>query len=82
MVESGRIHDLRELGEAHFARAIEERLVTRAPTLTKQQRAIQAHALAGSIFSLLTWWVNHGMTPSARDMDEQFHSRLPEPNNR
>ncbi|HEY3836910.1 MAG TPA: TetR/AcrR family transcriptional regulator [Bryobacteraceae bacterium] len=76
MVESGRIHDLRELGEAHFARGIEDRLVSRAPTLTKQQRAIHAHALAGSIFSLLTWWVNHGMTPSARDMDQQFHSQL------
>lgn len=76
MIESGRIHDIRELGEAHFARGIEERLVTRAPTLTKQQRAIHAHALAGSIFSLLTWWINHNMTPSARDMDEQFHSQV------
>ena len=76
MVESGRIHDLRDLGEAHFARGIEERLVTRAPTLTKQERAIQAHALAGSIFSLLTWWITHGMIPSARDMDQQFHSQL------
>jgi len=76
MVESGRIHDLRELGEAHFARGIEERLVTRTPGLTKQERAIQAYALAGSIFSLLTWWINHGMTPCAREMDEQFHSQV------
>jgi len=36
LVESGRIYEVRELGEAHFARAIEERLAQRMPHLTKK----------------------------------------------
>jgi hypothetical protein len=29
--------------------------------------------LAGSLFSLLSWWVQHGMTPPPVEMDKLFH---------
>jgi AcrR family transcriptional regulator len=75
LVESGRIHDVKELGEAHFARSIEQRLERqqRAPSLTKETRTALAHAFAGALFSLLSWWVQHGMRPSPRKMDDLFH---------
>lgn len=78
LVESGRIHDARELGEAHFARSIAQRLARprRGGPLPVEDRAALAHALAGSLFSLLSWWVRQGMTPTPAQMDRQFHSLI------
>ena len=78
LVESGRMHDLRELGEAHFARGIAERLARprRGGPLPVEARTALAHALAGSLFSLLTWWVRQGMTVPPAQMDRHFHRLL------
>jgi AcrR family transcriptional regulator len=75
MVESGRIHDVKELGEAHFARSIEQRLEQqpRSNSLTKETRTALAHAFAGALFALLSWWVQQGMHTSPRAMDDLFH---------
>ena len=75
LVESGRMHDVMELGQEHFARGIEVRLneIPRASTVPCDSRAAIARALAGSLFSLLAWWVQHGMTPSPAEMDKMFH---------
>lgn len=75
LVESGRIHDVMELGQDHFARGIEQRLneIPRARTIPSERRGAIAHGLAGSLFSLLTWWVQHGMTLSPQEMDKLFH---------
>ena len=33
-----------------------------------------SHALAGSLLSLLKWWLDHGAKESAQEMDELFHA--------
>ncbi len=75
LVASGRIQDVWELGREHFGRGIERRLaeIPRAHRIPRQQRAAVAHGLAGNLFSLLSWWLHHGMTPSPKEMDELFH---------
>jgi AcrR family transcriptional regulator len=76
LVESGRIHDVRELGEAHFARGIEQRLEQQPRSLSKERRAALAHAFAGALFFLLSWWVRQGMRTSPREMDDLFHGMV------
>jgi AcrR family transcriptional regulator len=73
MVKSGKIHDLRALGEGLFARSIEERLQAAGIEIEPMQRSAQAHALAGSFFSLLDWWMDKGMKADPKEMDEVFH---------
>ncbi len=75
LVSSGRVHEIMELGQEHFARGIEQRLGEIAPgrNLPLAQRAAAARSLAGSLFSLLTWWLQHGMTPSPEEMDQLYH---------
>ncbi len=67
LLASGRGQEILELGQGHFARAIEERLPQ------TEGRAALAHALAGALFSLLTWWVRRGMPGSPEEMDALFH---------
>jgi AcrR family transcriptional regulator len=76
LVESGRMHDVMELGQEHFARGMEQRLneIPRARTIPPDRRGAIAHGLAGSLFSLLAWWVQHGMSLSPQEMDKLFHS--------
>ena len=75
LVESGRMPDVMELGLGHFGRGIAQRLneIPRARTIPPDRRGAIAHGLAGSLFSLLTWWVQHGMTLSPEEMDKLFH---------
>lgn len=75
LVESGRLHDVMELGQQHFARGIEQRLneMPRAHTIPPKRRGAIAHGLAGSLFSLLIWWVQHEMPLSPEEMDKLFH---------
>jgi AcrR family transcriptional regulator len=75
LVESGRIPDVMELGLGHFGRGIAQRLneIPRARTIPPDRRGAIAHGLAGSLFSLLTWWLQHGMTLSPEEMDKLFH---------
>jgi len=58
LVESGRLHDLMELGQEHFARGIEKRLseIPRARRIRPYRRAALAHGFSGNLFSLLSWW--------------------------
>lgn len=78
LLESGRLRDVLELGQEHFARGIAQRLAetSRARSISPHQRDATAHGLAGNLFSLLTWWIHHGMSPSAREMDQLFHKQL------
>jgi hypothetical protein len=67
--------DVMELGLGHFGRGIAQRLneIPRARAIPPDRRGAIAHGLAGSLFSLLTWWVQHGMTPKPEEMDKLFH---------
>lgn len=75
LVASGKAHDVMELGQGQFARAIEQRLMkltTEKATVTGQFAAM-SHALAGALFSSLSWWLDRGMPVSAAEMDDAFH---------
>jgi AcrR family transcriptional regulator len=78
MVASGRIHDVLELGQGEFARGIEQRLahMPRASGIPAEQRAAVAHAHAGALLSLMSWWLDHNMPSSPERMDELFHRML------
>jgi AcrR family transcriptional regulator len=75
LVASGKVHDVMELGQGQFARAIEQRLtkLSSAEPARPGQFAAVAHALAGALFALLGWWIDHGMRVSAAEMDNTFH---------
>jgi len=78
LVESGRIHNFFELARGHFARGIEGRLaeLPRSGALAPATRPLVAHALAGSLLSLLTWWIDHGMTTPPAEMDALYHDMV------
>ena len=75
LVASGKVHDVMELGQGHFARSVERRLtkLNAAQGSRPKQLAAAAHALAGALFALLGWWIDHGMPISAAEMDNTFH---------
>jgi AcrR family transcriptional regulator len=74
LVASAKVRDVTELGQGYFARAIEQRLaeVQRIPTTSLSRTAI-AHALAGALLSLLSWWIDRGMPASPAEMDDIYH---------
>jgi hypothetical protein len=61
-----------ELGHGYFARAIEQRLSEVQP-LRISFRTAMAHALAGALLSLLSWWIDRGMPASPHEMDDMYH---------
>jgi AcrR family transcriptional regulator len=75
LVAAGKLHDVFELATGLFARGIDERLAAspRASHVAPEQRTAMGHALAGALFALLNWWLNHRTTESAEQMDETFH---------
>lgn len=73
VVRSGKMNDVRALAQGVFARLIEERLQAAGLEIEARQRSAQAHALAGSFFSLLDWWLDKGMKADPQEMDALFH---------
>lgn len=74
IVASGKIHDVLELGQGHFARGIEQRLTELHRTCgTDVQRHAVAQALAGALLSLLSWWIKAKMPTSPAHMDDLYH---------
>jgi len=73
LVASGKANDVRELGRGIFARSIDDRLQAAGVQLDAVQRSAQAHALAGSMFSLLDWWIDKGMKSDPQELDDLFH---------
>ena len=78
MAASQKIRDVFDLGQGHFARAIDQRLATLPATrnLSPTRRSALAHASAGSLFSLLNWWLSHGGSTTPVQMDALFHQTL------
>jgi AcrR family transcriptional regulator len=73
--DAGRLTDLFDLTQEYFARGIEQRLIDsgRLTRLSKPELAARANALAGSLLSLLRWWMDRIEKESAAKMDEMFH---------
>ena len=78
LVTSGKVHDVLELGQGHFARAIDARLrtVPAAAGLPPIRRTAMAHALAGALVALLSWWLDHGAAGSPAAMDDVYHQMV------
>ncbi|HEV7509748.1 MAG TPA: TetR/AcrR family transcriptional regulator [Thermoanaerobaculia bacterium] len=73
MAAADKVNDVLALGRGFFARSIEERLLLAGVALEPMELAARAHALAGSIFALLDWWVGKGMKADPKEMDALFH---------
>lgn len=73
LAESGRLADFLELARGHFARSIEQRLRMAGLALEPVASKAHAHALSGSLFALLDWWLAHSNEASPAEMDALFH---------
>jgi AcrR family transcriptional regulator len=75
LVASGKVHDVQQLGQGHFARAIDRRLSELPATaeLPPARRSAISHALAGALLSMLSWWIDHGAPGSPMEMDDVYH---------
>lgn len=73
--DSGHLKDFFDLAEGHFARGIERRLAEsgRLKNVPQRELAARGAALAGSLLSLLRWWLDRGEKETPRAMDEMFH---------
>src|SRR5436305_5495797 len=75
LADSGRLNDFFDLAQGYFARGIEQRLrdSTRLTKLPRRELTGRAVALAGSLLSLLRWWIDRGAKEPPAEMDELFH---------
>jgi len=75
LMASGRMQDVIGLAQEHFARGIAVRLaeLPRARGISAPQRGPMAHALAGALLSIQSWWIDHGMAESPAEIDELYH---------
>jgi AcrR family transcriptional regulator len=75
LADAGRLNDFFDLAQGYFARAIEDRLreSKRLPKITQGELAARACALAGSLLSLLRWWLDRGAKEPPGEMDDLFH---------
>ena len=73
--DAGRLNDFFDLAQDYFARGIEQRLIDtgRVSKLSKSELAARANALAGSLLSLLRWWMDRIEKEPAAKMDDMFH---------
>ena len=65
--------DVRELAIGCFARSIEKRLILAGVNMSAANRRVTAHSLAGSLFSLLEWWLRNSRAMTPNDLDAHFH---------
>jgi AcrR family transcriptional regulator len=75
LAESGHLHEFFDLAEGYFTRGIQQRLMESGHVKNVPQRelAARAAALAGSLLSLLRWWLDRGEKETPAAMDELFH---------
>ncbi len=79
LADSGHLTEFFELAQGYFARGIEQRLSESKRlsnlrlSLPQRELGARASALAGSLLSLLRWWLDRGEKESPQTMDELFH---------
>jgi AcrR family transcriptional regulator len=75
LADSGRLHDFYELAQGYFTRGIARRLMESGRLSKLSQRELKARsaALAGSVLSLLRWWIDGGGKEPPAAIDEMFH---------
>lgn len=75
LADSGRLDDFFGLAQGYFARGIERRIKEskRIANISQGELSARAVALAGSLLSLLRWWMDRGAKEPPGEMDEVFH---------
>ena len=75
LADAGRLNDFYDLAQGYFSRGIEDRIreSKRVPKIPYRELAARASALAGSLLSLLRWWLDRGAKEPPGEMDELFH---------
>jgi AcrR family transcriptional regulator len=75
LADSGHLTIFFDLAQGHFGRGIEQRLreSARPAKIPPRELAACAAALAGSLVSLLRWWLDRGAKEPPSDMDRLFH---------
>jgi AcrR family transcriptional regulator len=70
--------DFLEMAQEYFARAIDQRLakLPAARAIAPSRRTPLAHAFAGALLSLMSWWLDHGATPAPETMDDLYHQMV------
>jgi AcrR family transcriptional regulator len=78
LVDSGRLNDFFDLAQGYFARGIERRLreSKRVAKMSQRELTVRSVALAGSLLSLLRWYLDRGSKESPAEIDELFHRML------
>ncbi len=78
LADSGKLNDFFELAQGYFARGIAQRLreSRRLSNRPQAKIAARAAALAGSLLSLLRWWIDRQGKQSPREMDQLFHEMV------
>ena len=71
---------LYQIGINRMSRTIERRLamVSAGPRGASVPSPVKAQALAGALFSLLRWWVDHEGSYTPEQMDAMFHAMVTE----
>jgi len=75
LAASGRLNDFFDLAQDYFVRGIKRRLneskrVAKIPPRELNARAV---AIAGSLLSLMRWYMDHGAKEDPQEMDTMFH---------
>jgi len=75
LVASGRIHEILQLAQGHFAKGIEQRLaeIPESRGIPPATHTVLGIAAAGAMLSLMSWWIDRGSHASAEQMDAVFH---------
>ena len=76
--DANRLNDFYDLAQGHFTRGIERRLKEsgRFDNFSGVALNARSSAIAGSLLSLLRWWLEHGFKQSPEEMDKLFHTMV------
>jgi AcrR family transcriptional regulator len=75
LAHSGSLEEFYDLAQGYFARGIERRLreSNARPEIPPHELTARSVALAGSLLSLLRWWMDRGSKEPAAELDRMFH---------
>jgi AcrR family transcriptional regulator len=78
LMAANKFTDCLELGQGHFARAIDRRLaeLPSSCAMPTKRRVAMSQAFAGALFSLMSWWLAQPTPASPEEMDETFHTMV------